>query len=257
MAALRLRDVVLSCDPGRAALLRLPVVCSSHAVFLSKPCIPPALGPRPTEAPCPPPPPPPNYHQNLRHVINGRHRNSYRDGQKLPRLPLSVNWHQKINPLSNLPNLPWRELPWSRVSNVQVEITPMDADESCCKIKHNAFPTQFEADSTHTTVNSHTSSTSLNSLIRELYSLDERQWCGSKQPVVLQQTDQLERAAETERPSSPQQREEEREQPQAERQPLQQPTEENQFHSDKATPAQMSFVLLKLREEVTKQCSSH
>ena len=239
MAALRLKEAVWSCDQGRAALLRLPVPLISTAVVLSKPCVPPPLGPRPTETQCSPssppssPPPPPHYRQTPRNSCISSHQNCV----NFPSLNFSMKRYQKTSHVSlTLPSDTPSKFPWVGASNfLNVE-----------RKDNNYDLPLFAAKPADSATDCRSSQASLNLLVKKLYSLDESEWLSSE-AIVLQQPDRVERAAESPMRSE----QEQRDHPRAERQlQTSNEKEKNQPPSDKASPAQMSFVLLKLREEV-------
>ena len=254
MAALRLKEAaaLVSSDQARVALLRLPL----PSVSLCKPCIPPALGPRPSEAPCSPPPPSSyNYHRgsHLRNVCHVHEIEPVRLTKKSPNLQLAMGVYQWTNGISVLT----RELPWFGSSNVQVKrdhktTTPRNVINSydCNQVHHPySFLSQLFIENTKHTDQCHQQQPSSSSvdLVKQLYSLDESRWQLCFDAVVLQEADRLERAQEP--PHTPSQ--DQHKQPRQSQKELERRGEpERRLPSDKATPAQMSFILLKLREEV-------
>ena len=267
MAALkRLKEAatLISSDQSRVALLRLPLTRLEPSVsLLSKPCIPPALGPRPTEVPCSPPPSSPSdchrrrYSHNIRHDVHEIEVGQTSTSKRLPNLKSSsaVSVYQWTNSISALT----RELPWFGSSNVQLEhdcqtTAPPDVTNNFELSNVHSCHTllsQLLQDTRHTEQHGQSPLSSPSTgLVKQLHSLNESQGQWHFGAVVLQQADRLERAQEP--PTSPaeqglqeqqghsqKQVEERREQPGRRRLP-----------SDKATPAQMSVILLKLREEV-------
>lgn len=281
--------VLLSDQPSRVALLRLPL--SPSVSLLSKPCIPPALGPRPTEAPCSLPPScTDNYH-------HGRHysQKSYHDARKfelvghtgnnnskgLPNLALAgaVSVYQLTNGISALTRDLLRfgsssstrlELERDRkVSTSSPDITNRDFDLQPSTIdRYHTLLLQLLQDTSHGEHHSQSSlspsspSSSTEFVVQQLHSLNADQ--GERlfgAAVVLQQADRLEHAKEP--PTSPTAGEQQKDQPQGtqghsqkqvERRGEEQPEGRGRrgkwLPSDKATPAQMSVILLKLREEV-------
>ena len=235
MAALRLKEAVLSRDQARAALLRLPILSTS---LLSKPCIPPALGPRPSKTPCAPMLP--SYNSRPIRLRHRRRKSEPTCYQMLSRLHLSLKEASGI--LSG--SLSGRKS-WFGISNIWVEIASPNCTNEQNFLDVPTFPVNLDAPvfpplhnrDTLATASLNRSPSSVNVLVKRLYSLDESKWLVLQQPA---QQDSLERAQETQQP--PQQ-----EVPR----PQHQPPSERQAPSDKATPAQMSFILLKLREEVT------
>lgn len=244
----------MSCGPARAVapLLHLPASSSSAAVLVGKPCVPPALDPRPLEAPCTVPSAPTNYRQP--HSHNNLHlssRNELTCCKKFPRLQLSLNANQRTNLASLFP----KDFPWFGSNNIQDKIVSsvdnsyhkLNVDNTSLKpqFTHEVYPA--DNDRLHVQL----SSPSL-IMVKKLYSMDDRHWLGPSDDswalrsdaVVLQQPNQLEKAQETDKP-----RQEEWQVPQTDQQ-LPRPKQEKQLPSDKASPAQVSVILLKLREEV-------
>ena len=216
MTALRLKEVAVSCDQARS-LLCLSVL--PPAVHRSKPCIPPALGPRPSETPCTPPP---NLHPDNPHKMADWNRSAH---LRFSGLHFSIRKFQPTNGggLSVLPQHQPRFGP----------SVPSTCNSDGYEDGHSMLLTQFTREMR---IDQQPPSSSLD-LIKRLYSLDESWWLSSEAVVVQQ-------AARLEQPQKPQH--------QLQRQ--QQGSTERQVPSNKATPAQVSFVLLKLREEVSNHC---
>ena len=266
MAALkRLKEAasLLSSDQSRAALLRLRLLEPSVSL-LSKPCIPPALGPRPTEVPCCPPPSSPYDYHRSRNSLN-----VHRDVHKTDAINQTSNNKRSSNlqSASAAGMYQWasgisaftRDLPWFGSSNVQLSrdhktTAPLDITNSFDRSSahsHRTLFSQIMQDARHTEHHGQIQlSSSATDLVKRLYSLDESRWQLPFDAVILQQADRLERAQEPHTAPSAQGQQEDipRTQKQLERRGEQ--PEGMRLPSDKATPAQMSFILLKLREEV-------
>ena len=266
MAALkRLKEAatLLSSDQSGAALLRLPLLEPSVSL-LSKPCIPPALGPRPTEVPCSPPPPSPFDHHQSRNSRNVHHdvykieaKSKSRHNKSFSNLQLAsaVSVYQWASGISALT----RDLPWFGSSNAPLErdlktTVPPDFtnsfDQSSACSRRTLF-SQFLQDTRHREHHGQLQVPSPSiDLIKRLYSLNESQLQLPFDAVVLQQADRLERTQES--PTSPAAQGQKEQIPHSQK-PLERRGEQpegRRLPSDKATPAQMSFILLKLREEV-------
>ena len=273
MAALkRLKEVasLVSSDQSRVALHRLPLplcitrlepVPSSVSPLLSKPCIPPALGPRPTEAPCSPPPSYSSansyhqyHHRRLKNLCHDVHEIESKSTSSV------VSMYQWTNGISALT----RDLLWFRSSSEcddrkTTALPDVYVDLSGVHRYHTLL-LQLSQDTTtkhrdcHHMYNSQPSLSSHST--RQLYSLNKSPRQQSQfGAVVLQQADRLERAQEP--PAAEQQSQQEERghlQKQVERRGLGEvPGERRERRlpsDDKATPAQMSVILLKLREEV-------
>ena len=301
MAALRkLKEaaalVLLNDQPSRVALLRLPL--SPSVSLLSKPCIPPALGPRPTEAPCSlPPSPTDNYHRGRRYLQRKchdvrefesvGHTSNNSNGKGLPNLALAsaVSVYQWTNGISVLTR---DLLRFGSSSRTQVELEhdckttapppditsgrSFDLQPSTIDRYHTLLlqllqdTSHGEHDSQSPLSPSSSPSTSADFVVQQFHSINVDQ---GEQPfsaaVVLQQADRLEHAREP--PTSPTAGERQKDQPQGtqghsqkqvERREEEQPEGRGRrgkwLPSDKATPAQMSVILLKLREEVYSVC---
>ena len=273
MAALkRLKEAasLVSSDQSRVALHRLPLplcitrlepVPSSVSPLLSKPCIPPALGPRPTEAPCSPPP---SYSSaNSYHQYHHRRlKNSCHDVHEIESKLTSsvVSMYQWTNGISALT----RDLLWFRSSSEcddrkTTALPDVYVDPSGVHRYHTLLlqllqdTTTKHRDCRH---HMHNSQSSLSShSTGQLYLLNESPRQQSQfGAVVLQQADRLERAQEP--PAAEQQSQQEERghlQKQVERRGLGEVPGERRGRlpsDNKATPAQMSVILLKLREEV-------
>ena len=233
MAALRLKEAVQSCEQARAALLRLPVLStSSSCVSLSKPCIPPPLGPRPSETPNHPPPPAYNC-RPVRPIRLSRHQQHETRQNEL------THSHDLSKPqrTSGLSFSVIRENFWFGMSSLQGERT--SDKEHMNSVYSQTLLHQLYHNNLAATSNLVHPSPTLNELFKNLYSLDENKWLALQQPAHW---DSLERAQETPRTSQ----EVPRPQEVGHRAP-----EQRQMPSDKPTPSQMSFILLKLREEVS------
>ena len=215
-------------------MLRLPVLSTS---LLSKPCIPPALGPRPSKAPCAPPLS--SYNSRPIRLHHRRRQSDPTCYQMLSRLHLSLKEASGISSGSLS-----RRKSWFGISNIRVEIASpneqgihsLDAPTFPINLGGQVFPSLHNRDTLATTILDRSPS-SVSVLVKRLYSLDESKWLVLQQPAQL---DSLERAQETQQPPR-----------QEVPRPQHRPPRERQAPSDKATPAQMSFILLKLREEVT------
>ena len=287
--------VLLSDQPSRVALLRLPL--SPSVSLVSKPCVPPALGPRPTEAPCclPPSCHTDNYHRGRCYSQRNCHdicelesvghtsNNSHSKG--LPNLALAgaVSVYQWTNGISALTRDLLRfgsssrtqvelehdckttTLPPNITSGRSFDLQPSTID------RYHTLLLQLLQDTSHGEHHSQSSlspsspSTSADFVVQQLHSINvdqgERPFSAA---VVLQQADRLEHAREP--PTSPTAGERQKDQPQGtqghsqkqvERRGEEQPEGRGRgkwLPSDKATPAQMSVILLKLREEVYSVC---
>ena len=261
---------LISSDQARVALLRLPLPLVtrlepslSPLSLLSKPCIPPALGPRPTEALCSPPSLSPGdsyHHRRYSHDVP-------QDVTELERSPGLKSAHaESVYQWTNGISALTRDLLWFRsTSNVGTECdrkttAPLDiADGIDLSSAHRCrtLMLQLLQDSRHMEHRSHSPlSSPATDLVKQLHSLNESRGQWQYGSVVLQQADRLEHAQEphtlptAEQPS----RQEEKglSQKQLERRGEQPGEKERRgrLPSDKPTPAQMSVILLKLREEV-------
>ncbi len=283
--------VLLNDQSSKVALLRLPLsrLEPASVSLLNKPCIPPALGPRPTEAPCSPPPPSPtdNYHRSRRYSQNVHHNrhdvesigrtSGTINSKRLPNLTLAsaVSLYQWTNGISALTRDLLRF--GSSSSSTQLErdykttAPPPDTATSgrfdlqpSTIDRYHTLLVQLLQDTSHAEHHSQSSlspspPSTTDFIVPQFHSLNVNQ--GERSfgaAVVLQQADRLEHAQES--PASPTAREQQQQdQPQSTRGHSQKQVERRgevpegrgrRLPSDKATPAQMSVILLKLREEV-------